>query len=409
MRRFLFPFLVLIGAIQPAAASDLPGRAAYAGPAEIVTPARDWSGFYFGARMSGGYDGAKSISFFDPFGGLNRVGGVNPQADPVMPINLLGIPGVIAPPVNLLGLPTPPGYESLTSYTYSAGSNLAWNMFNNAPIGGTRSISGTSYSNAPTALGKGGIFGGGGLELGYDRQIGFAVFGALADFNWFYTPKNARNWQSAGSYSAFAGNTSPLWPPGIGQIPYCPEPPYASCSAAGQSQASGTQSSRLDWLSTIRANAGFSAGRLLTYVTGGLALGRARLDVASNWADANMVSGLGCIGIGCASGQVLFGSQAAWSGSAAQIRKGWTFGTGFRYALGENAYIKTEALYYDLGKMTVTAAGVGSQYCLPSGLGAPYNVCLAGMGNGPIGVGVQRVTRRFSGAIANIGVGYRFW
>ncbi|MFO1134232.1 MAG: hypothetical protein U1E30_03360 [Rhodoblastus sp.] len=410
MRKFTLSLLFAFGAFHGAAvAADMPAPV-YKGAAEIAAPVRNWTGFYLGGRLSGGYDGARAISLFDPFAGLNnRVGAVNPQADPLMPVNLLGIPGLVAPPVNLLGLPTPPGYQSLTSYTFSAGSNLAWNIFNNAPPGGARSISGTNYSNAPTALNKGNIFGGGGVEFGYDQQIGFAVFGALADFNWFYTPKNARSWQSNGGYSAFASNTSPLWPPGVGEIPYCPEPPYSSCSASGQSQATGAQSSRLDWLSTFRGSAGFSVGRLLTYVTGGLALGRPRLDFTTAWADANQVSGVGCIGIGCASGQTLFGSQALWSGSTAAVRKGWTFGSGFKYALGESAYIKTEALYYDLGKVSVLAYGAGSQYCIPSGLGGPLNACVAGMGNGPIQVAGQRVTKRVSGVIANFGVGYRFW
>jgi hypothetical protein len=31
------------------------------------------------------------------------------------------------------------------------------------------------------------------------------------------------------------------------------------------------------------------------------------------------------------------------------------------------------------------------------------------MGNGPIQVAGQRVTKRVSGVIANFGVGYRFW
>jgi outer membrane immunogenic protein len=141
---------------------------------------------------------------------------------------------------------------------------------------------GRSSFSAPFATGSfdtsGGVVGG---TLGYNWQVGQGVFGLETDLDW----SNIRG-------STACGGTS--------------------CET------------RNSWLGTLRGRVGFAMDRMMPYVTGGLAYGDIRTNVA---------------GIG----------------SATSTKTGWTLGGGVEFALAAPWTAKLEYLYADLGN----GGGVG--------------------------------------------------
>ncbi|MCZ8316453.1 outer membrane protein [Phreatobacter sp.] len=136
-----------------------------------------------------------------------------------------------------------------------------------------------------------GVFGG--VQLGYNWQINQAVLGLEADIG--------------------LG--------GVSNTRFCPNPAF-------------TCGTRVDFLSTIRARAGFAMDRALLYVTGGLAIDqfRHRTSVAA--------------------------TGALW-GSYNVTRVGLAVGAGVEYAVAQNWTVKAEYLYHTFGSST-QAAGVGA-------------------------------------------------
>jgi outer membrane immunogenic protein len=88
----------------------------------------------------------------------------------------------------------------------------------------------------------------------------------------------------------------------------------------------------LDWLSTVRGRVGVTptSGTLL-YVTGGLAVGKVSSTSNLDW------------------------PLTHYDASESSTKAGWTAGGGVEYALTPNWSLKAEYLYYDLGKVSVTA------------------------------------------------------
>jgi outer membrane immunogenic protein len=126
---------------------------------------------------------------------------------------------------------------------------------------------------------SGGVVGG---TVGYNTQYGNWVFGLEGDIDW----------SDVGATTAAAG---------------CP-----GCSVQN------------NWLSTVRGRVGYSFGRWLPYVTGGLAMG----DV-----------------------------QATAPGFSGQTNTqvGWTAGLGIEYALSNQWSAKLEYLHVDLGRFNCGA------------------------------------------------------
>jgi len=139
----------------------------------------------------------------------------------------------------------------------------------------------------------------GGLQAGYNHQLGKWVFGFEAD--WSATAIN-------GARSALA----------------TPDP-----ATFGGTNSVSTIKQSLDWLSTARARVGVNDNNWLFYGTGGLALGRVSnsLDVFVNTPIPYTI---------------------AFNGANGTTQLGWTAGVGTEYAIGRFS-IKAEYLYYDLG------------------------------------------------------------
>lgn len=94
--------------------------------------------------------------------------------------------------------------------------------------------------------------------------------------------------------------------------------------------------SRLDYLGTIRARAGFlPTDSLLIYAHGGFAYGRSTPSLSVNGANV--------------------------PGLVATNRTGWTIGAGLEYAVTDNVSVLTEYAYTDLGNPTITDGSVPGQ------------------------------------------------
>ncbi len=148
---------------------------------------------------------------------------------------------------------------------------------------------------------SGGTFGG---QVGYNWQSQNFVYGLEADVNWV---------NGKGSDQHVANN-------GLG--------------------FGVAHTTKLSWLSTVRARGGVAFGRTLLFATGGFAVG----GVKNSWTFPT---------ISCPGGCEL---------SDSNTKAGWTAGGGIEHFISNpHVTVKAEALYVDLGRPTVTG-GAGGNY-----------------------------------------------
>jgi outer membrane immunogenic protein len=159
----------------------------------------------------------------------------------------------------------------------------------------------------------------GGVEVGYNHQFGQLVVGGVADY----------------SLTSAKGST---------EAPALYDAPYGV-------HASSTVRS----FGSLRGLGGIAFDRALVYATGGLAFGQV-------------------------SGMLSDYDYAVYDKSA--MRAGWTAGAGVSYAVSNTLSIKSEALYYDLGKKSVPFVYSSTNY-------GPYS-------------------NRNTGLVARLGVDYKF-
>jgi opacity protein-like surface antigen len=144
-----------------------------------------------------------------------------------------------------------------------------------------------------------------GMHLGYNSRFGDVVIGPEADI----------------SFGRISGAST-----------------LAGKDASDSGTFTSTQTVSLDWLSTLRARVGYvPVPQVLTYVTGGLALG----DVET-------------------SSTLAFNNGVTYSGTRSTTRVGTAVGAGAEYGFAPGWSLKTEYLHYDLGRQTV--AGYRSSF-----------------------------------------------
>jgi outer membrane immunogenic protein len=103
----------------------------------------------------------------------------------------------------------------------------------------------------------------------------------------------------------------------------------------------GSQTTKLRWLTTVRARLGYAWDRSLLYLKGGLAGG----DVTS-------------------SVSVVHTDGSVFSGSTSDVRWGWTVGAGYEYAFTRTISGKLEYLHFDLGNVSYPVLLVSGQSSL---------------------------------------------
>jgi outer membrane immunogenic protein len=201
---------------------------------------------------------------FIAFGGLLAATGVACAADLPAPLP--------APPPR-----APAAFVAPQPYSWTGfyvGANAGGTFVN---VNDTATITGTLLGNA-TATSSGNATGAvAGGQLGFNYQIGPAVVGLEGDFD------------------------------------------YSSISKTSNTAGIISETSKIQWLSTIRGRGGFAVDRLLVYATGGVAF------VPTS--DLVTATGFGTIY------------------SASSVNVGWTAGGGIEGALLDNWTIRAEYLY----------------------------------------------------------------
>ena len=138
----------------------------------------------------------------------------------------------------------------------------------------------------------------GGVQAGYNHQMGMVVIGFEGDFN------SAR---SRASDALVAGLPAPL----VGTMAHRVD-------------------EKLDWFGTLRGRLGIADSRWLVYATGGVAFGHVK---SSTFVQFSL-------------------DGDTYTSSFSDTRSGWAAGGGFEYAFHNNWTVKGEVLWIDLGKVS---------------------------------------------------------
>ena len=233
-------------------------------------------------------------------------------------------------------LPTPTASPSLPTFTWTglyAGGQMGYGWGDNDGSLSFGGISNTAYPGpgilpagltGASSLGSGaqGVIGG--LHLGYNQQFDRWVLGV------------------EGSVDASTLQKSLL------QV--YPDPPF---SDSFSSVVTGTVKSEIQ--GSLRARAGYSFGRLLPFVTGGVAFG-------SFYSDLQLAGGNTAFIFtpSFASATAAF----AASGAASATKVGWTLGGGVEYAVNNHWSLLAEYRYTDFGHLPIStnSSAVGSVF-----------------------------------------------
>jgi outer membrane immunogenic protein len=143
----------------------------------------------------------------------------------------------------------------------------------------------------------------GGVEAGYNYQVGSWVWGIEADWEYFGLKDNF-----SATVTAASGD------------------PYAFAS-----------SYKSNWLVTVRPRLGYAFDQFLVYATGGLAISDQTFSQNITQLNVAFVEG----------------------GAVSKTTAGWTAGAGTEYALDNRWRMKAEYLYVDPGSGSFSSAGIG--------------------------------------------------
>jgi len=195
---------------------------------------------------------------------------------------------------------------------------LTWSGFY---VGGNAGYASGSWSGSPTySLGPSGMVDTtvnangflGGVQAGYNWQIGKVVYGIETDF------------QLGSMSGSGVSNSTFLWN-GV-------QPGFTKYYDMD-----------MDWYGTLRGRLGYDLGGWMPYATGGLAYGHGTLSntVVNNY-----------LGACCGSG-----NGVSATGTAADTHIGWAAGAGLEYALNGNWSVKAEYLHVNLGAQPYSISG----------------------------------------------------
>jgi len=279
-----------------------------------------------------------------------------------------------------------------------------------------------------------GLLGG---EVGYRRQYGMFVVGVEADGG-YIDGRNTQTSNSTGQFSnsqganttATAGECTGTVGGNGGCTTSITNSSNGSVNVANNGNSSFSQSIQAgpQWLGTARLSTGVAVDRVLLYATGGFAYGEADMAVSANYRDtANSVcsgnagsptaggvyaGGAGgtsvaysCNGNTNTGSSFTYSNAAQWYGSNSRLLTGFAIGSGAAFAVTDNVIFKLEGYYYNLGSISTTAYGTGTQTLTVNSGGNPSG---ATPGTRAASVTPYSVSRKIDGFIAKIGVQVKF-
>jgi outer membrane immunogenic protein len=214
--------------------------------------------------------------------------------------------------------PPPPPPTPISSWSgcyVGANGGYGWNNGNshyNDPNTTGDPINGLGPTTIPTPSGTAGSGGLGGVGAGCNLQAQQWIYGIEGDINWGH----------------ISGSQTTNGPPGLNS--YQTGPNFGTSGHFGAFAAQANEQVSLNWLSTIRARAGFAVTeRLALFATGGLAIGGIH--------DSGAVA-------------LTAGAEAElWSGSNSTVKVGGVVGGEAEWVLTDRWTAKAEYLWFDLG------------------------------------------------------------
>jgi outer membrane immunogenic protein len=297
----------MVLAAGPVLAADLPSRKAPPVAPVVYAPVFTWTGFYVGINAGGAWTGNNNNNLL-PYG--------------------------FAPSNGTL-----PTYVSLASlYNYNNNNN------NNSGFTG-------------------------GIQAGYNYQIGSFVVGAEADINYLEHNNHRALYTSPFFYGDPAGPAAGGIVGGLGD-------PF---SGYYQVLAGNNNNNNNNYFGTVRARLGWAIDRALLYVTGGLAYGAQnynRAGYVAYWAQPRAIAPIvGPVG----NPTFYYGFGNGFYNNNNNNNIGWTVGAGAEYAFTNNWTVKLEYLYAQSGNnnnrnvfyapasYTIPIGGVATLITLPGG------------------------------------------
>lgn len=237
---------------------------------------------------------------------------------------------------------------------YATGANLAATAGTCRPVGSALCAIGSDSARLDGVLG--------GVQIGYNWQIGTYVAGLEADFD--------------GSGQRGSDTFGSLYP--------------LNGTPGGTITTSYTEA--LDWFGTARARAGYVVGeRWLIYATAGLAYGRVTTDGTASSSGISGIPAVVALGAPACTGGVC--PVANWGSGTDKI--GWAAGAGLEGAIVGNWSWRLEYLHIDLGNVTMSFA------TLPGCFGTAA-------GCGPVTAGTGSISSHITDEIVRAGFDYRF-
>ncbi|MFY9684794.1 MAG: outer membrane beta-barrel protein [Pseudolabrys sp.] len=212
----------------------------------------------------------------------------------------------------------PPLTPSWTGFYFGGHVGYSWGSLNGDTTHTVLIPTGPSFVTVPnpvaiSALGRdidpsGGL---GGLQLGYNYQVGSVVYGVEGDVTW------------TGQRDTFNFN---------GTVPNLNTEDFLYQE---------TTAAKLRYMGTVRGRLGYAYGAFLPYLTGGLAWGRMAMDLS--WVASQRPTSCPVC--------TIFATRS-FAGSESHTLFGWTIGGGFEYAFADRWSAKAEYLFVDLGNKT---------------------------------------------------------
>jgi outer membrane immunogenic protein len=187
----------------------------------------------------------------------------------------------------------------------------------------------------PASIDTSGVLGG--LQAGYNWQIGSALIGAEADIDWSDAKGSVSREGTIGTIAPFANSV--------------------------------VAADKVKWLGTVRARLGYlPTPNLLVFGTGGFAYGEVEHSGA-------YTASLPTSGILIPVGYDCFANVPCFSGSTSNTAFGWTVGGGLEYAIARNWTIRGEYLYVNLESTSFTEAATSLPFLatVPSSFTANFS------------------------------------
>jgi outer membrane immunogenic protein len=204
------------------------------------------------------------------------------------------------------------------------GHNSTGNTVSLVPPGGIAGVT-NPLVNSSYTLSPAGVLGG--VQLGWNRQIGRIVWGAEGDWSWTGQKDTVQNQNF-----------------------------FASSVVVAPSALNYSDEQKLSWLATVRGRVGITHDSTLWYLTGGAAFGEVKTNQTFQ---VTQIVGAGVFG------------PAAGGASSNSTKAGWTLGGGVETSLAwlgmsNHWSARVEYLYVDLGTVTnsftVPGALAGTTY-----------------------------------------------